>query len=40
MSDADGLPTALFLLANDSANIALNLRRGNGFWMSSLQYLL
>ena len=40
MSTADGLPTALFLLANDSANIAWNLRRGNGFWLSSLQSLL
>ena len=40
MSAADGLPTALFLLANDSANIAWNLRRGKGFWLSSLQSLL
>ena len=36
----DGLPTALFLLANDSANIARNLRRCNGFCLSSLQSLL
>ena len=40
MSAADGLPTALFLLANDSVNIAWNLRRGNSFWLSSLQSLL
>ena len=40
MSAADGLPPALFLLANDSANIAWNLRRGKGFWLSSLKSLL
>ena len=40
MSADDGLPTALFLLANDSVNIACNLHRGNGFWLSCLQSLL
>ena len=39
MSADNGQPTALFLLANDSANIAWNLRRGKGFWLSSLQSL-
>ena len=40
MSAADGLPTALFLLAIFSANIAWNLRRGKGFRQTSLQSLL
>ena len=31
MSAADRLPTALFLLANDSVNIAWNLRRSKRF---------